>query len=143
MTIIAWDGKILAADKRLCFGSLSRTCTKIYRYSGCLIGTSGDSSTGSEMEQWFREGCHPSKFPSAQRNENTFAPLLVINSDGIWRYDTSPYSIKIEDKHYAIGSGAPYAITAMLLGKSAYEAVEIACLFDTSCGNGIDVLELI
>jgi hypothetical protein len=30
----------------------------------------------------------------------------------------------------------------MFLGKSASDAVEIACLFEHNCGNGVDTLEL-
>ena len=35
-----------------------------------------------------------------------------------------------------------FALAAMHLGKSAREAVEVACALDVFCGNGIDTLEL-
>ena len=47
---------------------------------------------------------------------------------------------KVEDQFAAWGSGRDFALTAMHLGKSAREAVEIACLFENGCGNGVDVL---
>lgn len=79
MTVIAWDGKTLAADKRVGYGNMHRTTTKIRRVGDALVGCSGSGSL---------------------------------------------------------------AVAAMHLGKSAREAVEIACLYDMNCGNGIDTLEL-
>jgi ATP-dependent protease HslVU (ClpYQ) peptidase subunit len=50
--------------------------------------------------------------------------------------------VHYEDKKTATGSGRDYALAAMHCGKTAREAVEIACLFETGCGNGVDELEV-
>jgi hypothetical protein len=42
----------------------------------------------------------------------------------------------------AFGSGRDYAEAAMFLGCDAKRAVEVACQFQTDCGNGIDTLRL-
>lgn len=71
MTVIAWDGSALAADKRaVSGGGIARACTKIERHGGSLLGITGDWDTGAEMREWFKAGALPA--PHAQP---THAPL--------------------------------------------------------------------
>ena len=144
MTVIAWDGKTLAADKRATYFGLSRTVTKIFRVGDVLVALAGNGSHGLEMLDWIRNGCKKDEFPAAQRaaDENQWATVSVFGADGIRLYERTPFPAVIEDENYATGSGRDYAIAAMHCGKTAREAVEIACMFETSCGNGIDTLTL-
>lgn len=166
MTVIAWDGKTLAADKRgVCMG-LHRTVTKIFRpHKFVLVGVAGADDGGFAMLEWVKAGMVPDAFPKSQQSEHTKAIMLLVRLECeqindpferlnrhdaiplIWRakqieiYDSLPQPNIIEDRQHAIGSGRDYAMAAMFLGKTAAEAVEVACHFDTSCGNGVDVLE--
>lgn len=141
MTVIAWDGRTLAADKRTSFGTSFVTTTKIQRIDGRLVGYSGDSAQGRSCVQWVRDGMDKTKFPELQRS--TPGSLLIIESGGaIHYYGNTPDPIVIEDKRFSIGSGSEYADAAMYLGKTAREAVEVAIALDSACGNGIDTLEL-
>jgi 20S proteasome alpha/beta subunit len=144
MTILAWDGKILAADKRIVSNGLARTTTKIFRLSdGCLFGGSGDISFIMQMKVWVENGCSVTDFPIAQRDQEDWQVCIIIDADGLRLYERTPHSIRFDDATYACGSGRDYAVAAMHLGKTAKEAAEIACLFDIHCGNGIDTLELL
>lgn len=67
MTVIAWDGCTLAADKRASSGGIARTVTKIERHEGCLIAMTGCWDTGAEMREWFKAGADPEKFPEKAR----------------------------------------------------------------------------
>lgn len=144
MTVVAWDGKTLAADKRATDGCANSTTTKIKRLpDGSLIGSCGDTSACREVCAWFERGADPSEFPATQRVSATAAWLLVIRPDGAVDYfQTSPYPGRFEDKFFAIGSGRDFALAAMHLGKDARTAVEVACALTVSCGNGVDALEL-
>jgi len=142
MTCIAWDGKTLAVDKRVIYCGLARTVTKIFRIRDSLVGIAGDGAQGMDMVEWYRAGCDVEKFPIAQRDKDQWATVVVVKPDGLWLYERTPVMMRIEDAIYATGSGRDYALAAMHLGKSAAEAVEIACLFDIGCGNGVDTLEL-
>lgn len=143
MTCIAWDGKTLAADKRSCENGIIGTVTKIHRVNGSLVGGSGANAFISQMIQWVRDGRKVKDFPDAQRDKDDWQPFLLIETDGrIAFYDRTPYPTWFEQQHYAIGSGRELARAAMYLGKTAREAVEVACALDCGCGNGIDVLEL-
>jgi len=69
--------------------------------------------------------------------------VLVLQPDGkVRQYESSPYPLQIENKYWAIGCGRDFAMTAMYLGKTSREAVEIASALCDGCGNGIDSLEL-
>lgn len=142
MTCVAWDGKTLAADKRVTYVGLARTVTKIFRVGEALVGFAGDGGQCMEVLEWIQGGCVPDKFPASQRDKDQWSNVVVVRAGGVWSYERSPFPIRIEDGHYAAGSGRDYALAAMHLGKTAAEAVEIACIFDVSCGNGVDTLEL-
>lgn len=141
MTCIAWDGKTLAADKRVTYAGLARTTTKIFRVGDARVGIAGDGAQGMDMLDWFRNGCEPDKFPPAQRDKEQWVTFVVIKRGQLSVYERTPQPMVIEDTIYATGSGRDYAMAAMHLGKSAREAVEIACVFEINCGNGIDSLE--
>lgn len=142
MTVIAWDGKTLAADKRATSGGgIARTVTKICRgKKGELIAVTGDWDTAIEMREWFEAGADPTTFPSKAREDK--ATLIIITDGRIATYATGPYPLPIECEQAAFGTGRDYAEAAMYLGHAAIEGVRIACHFQVDCGNGIDSLDL-
>ncbi len=142
MTIIAWDGKTLAADKRGLNSGLPRTLTKIRRIGDLLVGVSGDAADQQDVMAWVEQGRKVDNYPKAMLDKELGSSMVIIEDGKIMYYGTSPLPTVIEDKTIAMGSGRDYAIAAMHLGKSAREAVEIASLFDVGCGNGVDVLTL-
>jgi ATP-dependent protease HslVU (ClpYQ) peptidase subunit len=68
--------------------------------------------------------------------------VLELRNDGIWIYESTIIPARIKNDFWAIGTGANFAIAAMHLGKSPKEAVEIACLYDTSSHAPIDHMKL-
>ena len=142
MTCIAWDGKTLAADKRVEYVGLARTVTKIFRFNNELLGISGNGAQGNEMIEWYKAGAKPAAFPPKQRERDDWASLIVIRECGVFYYERTPHPCLVEDKIMAWGCGRDYALAAMHLGKTAREAVEIASVFDINCGNGEDELSL-
>jgi ATP-dependent protease HslVU (ClpYQ) peptidase subunit len=143
VTVIAWDGKTLAGDKLTSFGGMHATTTKVHRINGCLVGGSGNSAQIQEMLAWLRAGADVDKFPSSQRCDRDCATILVIHPDGqVRQYEHTPYPLVIHNTRWAIGSGRDFALAAMHLGQDAVKAVELACVLDTGCGNGVDSLTL-
>lgn len=144
MTVIAWDGKTLAADRRASLGNMHRTIHKLHRIGDCLCGSAGDSDMAQELLAWFRSGAEPKEFPPSQRDKDNWVGLLVVRPDGdLWRYERTPFPVVFPQQQFAIGSGRDFALAAMWCGKSAAEAVDIACRFDASCGNGVDTLSFV
>ncbi len=144
MTIVAWDGKTLAADKRTSFGGLHATTTKLHRIDGMLIGCAGLTAHITEMVAWVKAGREAAQLPTPQRSTSDCISMLLIDRDGsVLHYESSAYPILIEGDKWAIGSGRDFAMAAMHLGCDARRAVEVACALDATCGNGIDTLELL
>lgn len=144
MTVIAWDGKTLAADKRTSFGGLHATTSKLHRIDGMLVGCAGVTAHIAEMIAWVKAGREAAQLPQPQRNPNDCVSMLLIESDGrVLQYESSAYPICIENDKWAIGSGRDFAMAAMHLGCDARRAVEVACALDASCGNGVDAMELL
>ena len=142
MTVLAWDGKTLAADRLACAGMMKATVTKIARVGEELVGVCGTLSVGNELRDWYLNGADPSYFPDAALDDGE-TDLVVVKSDGtVWVYSASSTPFQIEDPVCAFGAGAEAAWGALLCGASAQRAVEIASQINVSCGNGLDVLEL-
>jgi len=140
MTVIAWDGKTLAADKRMTYGGHFNTVTKLARAGRYICGFSGPQQAIGGFVAWLNDGENPATFPFGKEEEQKVYALCIRDDGTVWKFENSPYPMRLEDTHAASGSGRDYARAAMHLGKSAREAVEIACLFDESCGNGVDTL---
>lgn len=142
MTIIAWDGKVLAADKKSTNHGFGSTVTKLFRVDdGGMAALCGDSSVALELLQWYRGNAVAKDFPAKARDD--VSSLIVVGCDQKLRvYSAGPIPEYKEDKFIAFGSGRDYALAAMYLGKSAREAVDVACFFDDFCGNGIDAMEV-
>jgi ATP-dependent protease HslVU (ClpYQ) peptidase subunit len=143
MTVVAWDGKTLAADKRALAGGLISTVTKIRKIGKLLCGVAGAFTSGQELLAWVELGRKPDDFPvEIFDDDELYADLLIIEAGKILKYERSPIPILLEDKIYAIGSGSPFALAAMYCGKTAEEAIAVAASFDAGCGNGVDTLTL-
>jgi ATP-dependent protease HslVU (ClpYQ) peptidase subunit len=143
MTVISFDGKSIAADKRNTWGSGTLTTTKLVRLHGGVLAGCGNTSQILEMIHWIKKGCKVSAFPDFQRDPESSVSLLMISPQGqILQYENTPHPIAIENKFWAIGSGSDYAMAAMHLGHSARRAVEVAIALDPGCGNGIDEIIL-
>ncbi|HEX3156721.1 MAG TPA: hypothetical protein VHV32_18980 [Candidatus Angelobacter sp.] len=146
MSIVVWDGRTLAADKRATNGSMVFTTTKIRlleRNSGdVLLGWTGEQDSGEMVAKWYADGAEPREWPDCQKDKDLWSRLIVVNKAGVWFYERQPLPVRVEDAYAAWGSGRDFALAALRLGKSAVEAVEIACHFDSGCGNGIDALTL-
>lgn len=142
MTVICWDGKTLAADKLGDACGLRRTSTKIHRASFGLFGCAGTASRALRMLAWLEAGAIPADVPEFQLTDD-YQDIIVVRLDGsAWTYARGPYPFPIQDPFHAIGCGRDFAIAAMYLGCSPARAVEVASIFDTGCGGGVDTLEL-
>jgi len=143
MTVVAWDGKTLAADKRVSYGTAHRNTTKIMRIGDTLAGIAGHAIYCMAVVNWLNEGGDPKNFPLLPEAAEDMVSVLVITEEGlILEYGHLPTPL-IYDNHkfFSIGCGAPYAMSAMHFGRTAKEAVEFASQMDIGCGNGVDTLE--
>lgn len=140
MSVIAWDGNVLAADMQVTVCGLKLKSSKIRKINDNLVSGCGTTSYVEEMMAWYEKGADPKDFPKFQEGES-FCNFTVITKDrDICVYEKTAYPYKVSGKFYAMGSGRDYAMAAMHLGKSAIEAVDVASYFDCNCGLGVETL---
>jgi len=147
MTTIAWDGRRLAADRRLTIddGRMVLADTKIHKLpDGRYAAAAGNAVLGAMTIEWLADADRdPDEFPVSSDGDTVevlvlhpgFPPRLEI-------YVGSPTPIRLSPQIYALGSGAPYALAAMHCGKSAPEAIEVAAVFDSGTGGGVTTADV-
>lgn len=139
MTVIAFDGKLLAADRRsIDAGGLCREITKIERFQDVLLAITGSWDVGAELREWWKHGADVAAFPPEARKDE--ASLIVFSPIGISLYGKGTFPMVFALKPCAFGSGRDFAEAAMYLGKDAIEAVAVAAHFQSDCGDGVNVL---
>ena len=144
MTVIAWDGKTLAADKQSTCAGYGTTVTKIHRTEAGIVGFAGSASHARALIAWFNSGAALDRWPASRETSNWADSLLIMPNGEVREYAGSGgghYEL-VEDAFTAMGGGRDYALAAMYLGHSAEKAVQVACELDITCGKGIDTLVL-
>ena len=144
MTTIAIDalGNIAADGRSTCGDQIARDdIDKLIVAHGRIYALAGPGSLVFPLIAWHNDGADPTKLPVCKDYGWT---LVVQQSDGLFCYsDRVPYGLANEYKTpVAFGSGRDYALGAMLAGKSAREAVEIACKVDTGSGGKITSMNI-
>lgn len=138
MTVIAWDGKRVAADRMSVAGSLNSGANKLYDGDdGEVIAICGSAAEAMEMLHWYRRGATPDEWPS--RLDENESNLIIFGSGWAVDFQGSPYPVEVATYPAAWGSGSHFAIGAMAAGKSAQEAVGLAASYICNCGYGVDV----
>jgi ATP-dependent protease HslVU (ClpYQ) peptidase subunit len=144
MTVIAWDGQVLAADKQMSTVGFCTTVTKIFRVPGIdgeyLVGLAGSAGLAMCVMAWVRDGRVCKDFPKADRNDESVHVLCITPQGKIDLYQNSGHPIRIEDPTFAMGAGQDFAAAALYMGADAKHAVQVACALSCDCGGGIDCL---
>ena len=140
MTVIAFDGQAMAADRQGELFCTKTFRTKIMRIGALLVGCAGEARASESVCQWLASGADPEKFPKIAEADK--ANVLVAGPKGLFLYENSPVPMRLENKFFALGSGGDAAMATMALGFDARRAVEIACEVCTGCGGGIDTLSV-
>lgn len=144
MTTIAYRDGVLAADTRVVVDGRIARCTKLHRVlqgrRELVVGLAGDSFAGLEFLEWLKSG---GATPSARLldGEGEFH-ALVLTRRGLFDYDRWCRPERVQDRYYAVGSGAAAALGAMHAGLSAAAAVKTACQIDPYSGLPVETMKL-
>lgn len=141
MTVIATDGKTIAADSLMCYGDEKdhAAVTKIMSKNGIVVASAGLSGMLKCCTDWYLAGASADSFPKVG-DENI--QLLVLDGTSV-RYftNTLPHGVGV-GVPFTMGSGGSVAHGSMLAGASPERAVEIACKVITSCGLPVMVVDI-
>ena len=143
MTVIAWDGFTLAADRQATVFDTIHTTQKLWTYpDGSAIAVTGYLSAGEYMRLWFETGSHPDRWPDTQKSDDWAILVVARPGQGLVYYERYPVPITVVDPFRAWGSGREVALGAMAMGADAIKAVEIASRFVIGCGRGCDSVRI-
>lgn len=132
---MAADGRVTSVDGK---SVTTFPASKLVHENNAIYGTAGDYQAGTRFFEWVRRG-EKGKLPRLCKD---FA-ALKLTRDGIFVLDVGdPTRMRCDHKHFAIGSGAPYAIGAMEFGAKPQDAVRTAMKWDVWSGGEATVLSL-
>lgn len=133
MTTVATDGKTIASDSLQQGVHIDQVvCKKIHRVKGAVVGLAGDVQDGKKFLSWLRGG-------DKADLSNNFEALVVDGGVAYHYTDHIPVNAGLPA---AIGSGAGYAMAAMLAGCSPREAVKIAIKLDIGSRGPVREMKL-
>ncbi len=143
MTTIACKDGVMAADTLMKGEYIDQVeFTKIFRISNLstvCVGVAGDAEAVELFASWAKNGCLDGSYP-ARLKDLDYEAIILSKNGSIKSFVKSSFSLNIGDVA-AIGSGAKFAMGAMMAGASANEAVEIACKLDVYSAVPIDVID--
>ena len=117
--------------------------TKVFRIESdrgvCLLGGCGDEGDVIAVVEWVRKGRPDAERPKCEPDSFTG---ILIEASGRYRLDSKLYPLKLMEPFHAVGSGRDFAMAAMHLGRSAKEAVGLACYYDVYTSGTITEVSL-
>lgn len=138
MTTVAFDGKILATDSRGIGFYVHDNVKKLFEIDGVSYGFSGRHTEIAGVMEWLRSGGVNCDKPEIK--EEIYG--IEVSDKGVFYWEKNLVRIPFHTP-CAIGSGAIIAMTAMLCGKTATEAVEVAKILDDGTGGDVKSIEIV
>lgn len=144
MTTVAFRDGVMSADSRGTHSDAGiMKCTKLFRKTfkatprakprEHLLGICGDVYAAMVFVNWYGSGKPRTDIFDYFHESEEFG-ILIWTGRKLYEANRLCTLIEVEDKFHAVGSGAAYALGAMACGKSAPEAVRIACRYDGYSG---------
>jgi hypothetical protein len=140
MTTVAFRDGIMVADTRGTHSDAGiMKCTKLFRKTfkatarakprEHILGICGDVYAAMVFVNWYGSG-KPRLEMFDNMHESEEFGIMIWTGRKLFEVNRLCTPVEVEDRFHAIGSGAAYAIGAMASGKSALDAVRIACRYD-------------
>lgn len=138
MTVIAYDGRTLAADRRRLASDSDVLCeagVKVAIGKGGAIATTGSAMSGETKARVI------SDLVAGKTDglDDRVTGLALLDDGTAWLVNNGG-ALQITRPH-AMGSGHEAARAAMIIGADARRAVEVASELLVTCGDGVDVYE--
>lgn len=141
MTTIAYKDGVIAYDSRITANDLitNDSANKKYELNGVVFFMSGATCDYKKFHNLYFGGTEPINDIDASAlvvDKGELFLVAVCEKSGMWK---QPMQL---DNPCALGSGSNFALTAMDLGFSAFEAVKVAITRDCKSGGMVNTYEL-
>lgn len=137
MTTIIATRKALYADG-LCTYTVPFKVRKAVRVGAALYAAAGDDlDSFIKFLEWMRGDAPRPKLPA----DETF-DAIEVSKEGIFLWSRQLTRTRINEKCYAVGSGAQYAVGALDGGATPEKALRIAARRDANTSLPIQILRL-
>ena len=138
MTTIAWDGETIAADGMGIWGGTCYRTQKlrlVQRAPGdfWVFGLSGDAPHCQALFEYWEGLRSEAPIPTPETGIN--ALCVELASGKCWFASDQRLVWTPVSGNFAIGSGAEYALGALMVGTSALMAVQVAGQLDVNTGS--------
>jgi len=137
VTTIAYDGKTLVTDSQVTLdGKRFGKTQKIFRlHSRAVLAIAGSMDVSYEIMRWLNGDAEK---PALDKEQDDFEALVIEPDGSAWEIAPGlrrfPACIP-----WSGGTGGIVAMTAMRCGKTAQEAVELACEIDTKSSGPLQI----
>jgi ATP-dependent protease HslVU (ClpYQ) peptidase subunit len=148
MTTVVFDGKILAADGRATCGTLIVTADAIKIFNGqpgmvvhgeaiIAYGFAGRFDCIDAVTEWLINGADFYDLREIFENDDAGFQLLVVTDTTSYITGDGAYGWMPNHSTAVLGSGTDAAMSALMFGRNAIEAVQHAMKMDTGTGGTI------
>ena len=152
-TVIVTENNEMLSDSMMCMGDyIENTNTiKVENINGYLIGVAGRYTSCLNFKDWFYTLTETQqaaeKHPLASLSmpecvaDKDFSALVLDPEGSLWLYESGDAVFEV-DKPYAIGTGTPYAMSALDAGADGDTAMNVAIKRDVFSGGDIQKIFL-
>lgn len=150
MTTIAYDGRYIACDSQETMGTAKTLCIKYAIVDQDFVAfASGTSTAGLKAIDYIKRSIVTAyngqviNFPEKMFSDEERFTVWVVNLHNgvVSEFTNDGMSSACLINNDALGTGRDFALTAMYLGKSAREAVQVASQLDCYTGGKIHVFD--
>ncbi len=147
MTTVAFRDGVMAADSRgidhgIGIVRIQKIFRKKIKGKEHLFGVAGYWEAGLMFIDWFASRDAAMQERLSKLHDDSDFDVIVWTGKKLLCADSFMRLTECTEDYYAIGSGAPHAITAMDCGKSARQAVQMAMKRDSGTGGRIVTMRL-
>lgn len=138
MTTIAFDGETLAVDSRITReGAVVGTADKSIETEDFIGAICGDFVTIPLLRTWVRASLSEQSRPKLPKGSSFILVLVHKRTGRVTVYEDGLSPLEMDDRVFAYGSGAAYALGAMHAGATAKQAVQAAAAYDGATGGRV------
>jgi len=142
MSIVAWNGKMLAADRMGVTAEMRVVSPKLVDIGdGIAIAWTGKADQGLILLQWWRDGCDANAWPAFQQGQE-WSRLIIASKGRCFYYERNPMEQEVFLPFCAWGIGRDFAMGAMEMGANPQQAIEVASKWSIGCGFGVDCADV-